>query len=173
MPLRNSPSTERSNQPLIDTSTTRVFRCKIEWIGGVAFFVGGSIFTAGGVWMIVCGEMSGWLVAGFFGLIPCICLLRLLPNCAFIRVSRHGFEFRHSFRSVLFPWDQIESFDCRSLNDPPYEFVELVLTDSAPDAGERIPVPPVYGIVPTILANLLNDWKQTITETGGHAQLSD
>ena len=169
MSLNHTPSNGRGNCPVIDTSTPRVFRCKIEWIGGFAFFFGGSSFTAIGVWMIVSGEMGGWFVAGFFGLIPCICLLRLLPNCAFIRVSKCGFEFRQSFRSVQFPWEQIESFDCGSLNDPPYELVELVLSDSAPDAGERIPVPPVYGILPTILANLLNDWKQTITETDGHA----
>lgn len=160
---------QHGNFPVIDTSTPRKFGYKIAWIQGFTFFLCGSIFTAVGVWMIVSGEKGGWLVAGFFGLIPCICLLRLLPNCAFIRVSQKGFEFRSSFRSVLFPWDEIESFDYCSLNDPLGEFVELVLADSAPDAGERIPIPPVYGIVPTILANLLNDWKQAITETDGHA----
>ena len=166
--LRHPLSTGRDDHSLIDTSTPRVFRCKIEWIGGIAFFFGGSFFTAIGIWMIVSGEPGGWFVAGIFGLIPCICLLRLLPNCAFIRISQSGFEFRQSFRSVLFPWDQIESFDCCSLNDPSRTFVELVLSDSAPDARERIPVPPVYGILPPILANLLNDWKQTITETDDH-----
>jgi hypothetical protein len=173
MPSNHENGDHCGNCPVVDTTTPRMFRCKIEWIGGFAFFFGGSSFTAIGIWMIASGEPGGWLVAGFFGLIPCICLLRLLPNCAFIRVSQRGFEFRSSFRSVLFPWDDIESFDYCSLNDPPQEFVELVLAESAPDAGERIPVPPVYGIVPTILANLLNDWKRTITETGRHVEMLD
>jgi hypothetical protein len=40
----------------------------------------------------------------------------------------------------------------------------MVLSDSAPEPGDRIPIPPVSGIVPMVLTNLLNDWKQAITE---------
>ena len=44
-------------------------------------FSAGSLFTTLGICMIVSGDRAGWLVAGFFGLIPCVCLLRLLGSC--------------------------------------------------------------------------------------------
>jgi hypothetical protein len=135
------------------------------WKTEIVLLLGGELSTAAGVSMISSGATGGWLVACFFGLMSCTGLLVLLPNSAFIRVSKEGFEFRNSFRSVLFPWDEIESFNHCSLDDPRHEFVELLLSDSAPESGDRIPIPPVYGIMPMVLANLLNDWKQAIEET--------
>jgi hypothetical protein len=151
------------NLPTIDTLISRTFRHKIFWPGGIAFLVSGLLFTACGVWMIVRGEQAGWLVAGFFGLIPCICVLRLLPSCAYIRISQHGIEYRSSFRSVLFPWSDIESFSFNTSGNPTNDFVEVVLTESAADAGARIPLPPLCGIMPAILLTLLTDWKRTLS----------
>jgi len=172
------PKRFKKRRPMIDTSTPRTFRYKIEWFGGLIFFVGGSLFATIGVCMIRGGEMAGWFIAGFFGLIPCICLLRLLPGCAFLRVSRRGVELRESFRSVLFPWDEIESFNC--IDSPRRNAVEMVVADPDPDpapdpsedARERIDIPHVYGPLPLTLANLLNDWKlaMSITESSVNCQ---
>ncbi|MEO2032147.1 MAG: hypothetical protein ABGZ35_08680 [Planctomycetaceae bacterium] len=153
---------------MIDTSTPIKFRYRDEWKTGLFLFLCSIIFAAASAGMITDGYRSGWFVAAFAGLMSCTGLLQMHPNSAFIRISQRGFEFRESFRSVMIPWDEIDSINYCSLDDPPQEFVEPALTDSPSDVGDGTPVPAVYGIEPFLLADLLNDWQQATTATDNH-----
>lgn len=146
---------------MIDISQPVTFRYKKYWVGGIAFFLGGIGFATIGVCMILQGAWGGWFVTGFFGLIFCVFLLQLLPNYAYLRVSRDGLEFRESFHSVLIAWKDIESFEVVNYS-PNNDFVEVVLSQSAMDPGDRFPIHSVYGALPLTLANVLTDWLMAV-----------
>lgn len=160
---------------MIDTSPPIVFRRKIEWMWGSAFLLVGLFFFALNIAMIMSGERSGWFGAVFFGLIPCVCFLRLLPNCAFLRVSHDGVELCEWFRSFKVHWDQIASVDY--IAAPSGDTVEIVVAETDPDPQDdeedRIPIPPVYGAMPVTLANLLNDWRRAVKNEASDVIPSD
>ena len=70
-------------------------------------FIGSSVFVATGWWMHFEAPVVGWISITFFGLGIPLSLLMLVPGFSYLKIQRHGFTMRHSWRKYSFRWDEI------------------------------------------------------------------
>jgi hypothetical protein len=87
-----------------------LYPSRLQSLRNLGVTVGGIAFTAGGMCMISDGWPSGWIVAGFFGLLAAVSTAMLLPSSCYLRIGPQGFEVRYGFRSRSLRWSQVTRF---------------------------------------------------------------
>jgi hypothetical protein len=133
-------------------------------------------FTAGGVMAAARGEIVGWLGLIFFGLCSVVAVILLLPNSAYLRLTRDDFEVRSLFRSHRVRWTDVKAFRPGRIG-----FNAMVLYDFAPSyaasrrmraissaiGGAEGAVPDSYGLSVPDLARLLEEWRVRASHATG------
>jgi hypothetical protein len=120
------------------------------------------------------GEAVGWAATAFFGLCAIVAGVTLLPGASYLRLEREGFVTCSLFRAGgLQQWDEVTGFRVYSTPGG----AGHVGFDFSPDAqprGSQIArrlagvggaVPDTYGLRPEELAELLNLWRATHSQS--------
>ena len=132
-------------------------------------------FTAIGAWMVMDGQMMGWLCGGFFALGIPIFLIQFHPKASFLTVSDAGLEFGSLFRRSSYRWSEISGFGTYG-----FPVATLVGFDFSPDyqrskkaravskalAGFEAGLPDTYGFRAEELAQLLASYHAERSKAG-------
>ena len=126
-------------------------------------------FTATGVWMIRAHQVSGWLVAGFFGLCSLAGLAGvLLPQIVSLRLTSEGFTIRSLVRSSFIDWADVVEFGVTSVGmnrmvgfnfAPGYRRGAAIRGLSRTIAGFEGALPNTYGMKAVRLAALMSAYR--------------
>ena len=142
-----------------------------KWLLIVA---GSLVFTVVGAFMTRDGKTEGYLGLVFFGLCTLTALAQLLPNSAYLRLTRDGFEVRSLCRSSQTRWSDVSEFRAGRLGPsaavvfdfaPSYARARRMRTAAAALAGAEGAIPDTYGYRATDLAALLNEWRDRAIQT--------
>jgi hypothetical protein len=132
-------------------------------------------FTAGGIWMIANDKPAGWSVSSFFGLGVVVFIVNLPPSSSYLLLKKEGFTVCSLYRKSSFKWSDIEEFVVGYLIGPKMVVFNFSLTYdrqqksriiSKAIAGYEGALPDTYGMSAKELAELLNNWKVGIRQSG-------
>ncbi len=79
----------------------------------VRVLLAGLIFVSIGILMVQAHNMLGWLLVTFFGLGVLVFAVNMLPNSAYLRLTKDGFEVRQLFKSFFYKWSDVQDFQTR------------------------------------------------------------
>jgi hypothetical protein len=146
----------------IEPQATIVLRpSRARWL---AAFAACLVFAAIGVMMIRDGAVSGWLVAGGFGVAALACAVVLLPGSAYLKVRRDGFVFGTLFRRWYLPWTAVGPFSVAIVGRDEIVVFDIIDAARMPrmpglpgmPAGANAGLPDTYGLTAGELAAVLN-----------------
>lgn len=66
--------------------------------------------VAVGIFLIVLGEVWGWLMAGFFALGIPVAIWMLWPNNSYLKLDHNGLEMKALLRPMHLKWTDVEDF---------------------------------------------------------------
>lgn len=127
-----------------------------------------SAFVAIGVMMIGEGDVTGWFVAGFFGLGVVIFSVNLIPGASHLLLAPEGFRYRSLFRAGSERWCNVERFGVFDAGARTMVGWDHVAGYGKHRRGRRFArglaglqagLPDTYGRSATELAELLDDWR--------------
>jgi len=136
-------------------------------------------FVAIGVMMIRDGDLSGWFVAGFFGLCVVVFSVNLIPGASYLLLAPEGFRYRSLFRAGNERWRDIERFgvfDAGARTMVGWDYVAGYERHQRGRhfakrlAGLEAGLPDTYGRSATELAELLDDWRRRALQSERGAQ---
>jgi len=131
-------------------------------------------FTAGGVLMIMSGELLGWFVAVVFGLCVLVFTVSLLPGANCLRVGPNGFTIRSLFRSHSYRWSDVRGFGVGRVGvkwmvvfdfTDEFQGTPRLRKISVALAGHEGALPDSYGMPLEALAELLNEYRDQGTNS--------
>lgn len=134
------------------------------------------VFTAGGVRVALDGGIVGWFGLVFFALCSVVAVVSLLPNSAYLRLTRDDFEVRSLFRSQRLRWKDVKAFrpgrigaKAMVLYDfaPSYAGGRRMRAVSSAIAGTEGALPDSYGLSVADLARLLEAWRVRASRSTG------
>ena len=134
-----------------------------------------AIFTVIGILMIADNKLMGWFVGPTFGLGVVVFILLMLPNSSYLLLKEDGFTVCSLYRTSSLKWSDIEGFEVTTIIGPKivgfnfsstYNRQQKVRKISKNMAGYEGALPDTYGISAKELAELLNNWKVGIRQSG-------
>ena len=72
--------------------------------------IGSGLFVAGGWWLVLNGNWSGWPAVVFFGLCGIVSAFVLLSGRPYLRITSDGFTVCFLLGSFTYRWNDIERF---------------------------------------------------------------
>ena len=136
---------------------------------------GSLAFSVVGAFMVRDSETEGYLVLVFFGLCTLATLAHFLPNSAYLRLTRDGFEVRSLFRSSQTRWADVGVFRAGRLGPnatvvfdfaPSYAGARKMRAAASALTGAEGAIPDTYGYRVPDLAALLNERRDRALQTG-------
>lgn len=125
------------------------------------------LFTIAGIWMIIDGARSGWLVTIFFGLCTIVAVLQLVPIGSSLSVDGDTLTMVHLFRRTTFRRQDFEAFFPIFIGPNRTvgfdyaagytRYTRLRAINTAISGGEGA-FPHSFGYDPDALADALNRW---------------
>lgn len=137
-----------------------------KWIG---VGLGCLVFTIIGIWMIINGEMIGWLSLLFFGILLLTSIVYMLPNASYLKLESDGFTTCSMFRACKVRWADVTTFVVGRVFpnkmvmfnfEPTYSRTQKLRAFNVGLVGFEASLPDNYGLKAEELAELLNKFKQ-------------
>lgn len=135
-----------------------------------------ALFVAGGLLMIAKNDKYGWGAVLFFGLGLIVFCVQMLPNAAYLKLDRDGFQIAHMFRRQAWRWQNVGDFmRFNPLEDFPMSTSAnglIFFTDKAAGApapkklnalitsGRNAMLPDRYGLPADELVSVMEKWRE-------------
>ena len=125
--------------------------------------------VAVGIFLIVKGEVWGWLMAGFFGLGIPAAIWMLLPNHSYLRLDHDGLEMKAFFKPMQLKWTDVEDFHVATLYgnkmigirySSSYGKMEIGRKLASAISGVEGAIPNHFKSSPEEICETLNRWRQ-------------
>ena len=139
--------------------------------------LGSAGFVAIGIWMVLQGQIWGWLCVIFFGLVSVTALtLLLLPGVAALTLDANGFEVIQYFRRQRTSW--LNTSDFEPIKIPPANILLVGYDDATfgdssiakmnrSIAGRNAVIPDTFGLSADDLASLMTRWRERALSAAG------
>ncbi len=140
-------------------------------------FLGGAVFSAGGILMIRSGETVGWAVLVFFALVAIVAAAVMLPGAGRLVLDRAGFEAKVLFRGYRKRWSDTRGFVATTIPGPGN--TRLVAYDDLTQGGgmmndlnvaitdRNAALGDTFGLSADDLARLMEQWRERALAPSG------
>ncbi len=129
--------------------------------------------VAVGIFLIVRGEVWGWLMAGFFGLGIPVAIWMLRPSNSYLKLDHNGLEMKAFLNPMRLKWTDVEDFYVATIYGNKMVGIRYSSSYAQMEAGRKLAsavsgvegaLPNHFKSSPEEICETLNRWRQKFGE---------